>query len=211
MDKIQAASRAIESGRLVIVPTRRWYMLCCDAGNPQACAAIFSAKRRPIAKSLLLVLRSNDDAFRWFQIGRDAAALVRHFWPGDLALLLRWSDEESGSRYSAVGVPVALVTRPAGVLGDLARQTSVPIAATSANISGTPESQGSGPAISLEEVAAFLEESGAKVDIVIEGGICPEFMPMAIVDCSSVESSARIVREGTTHSRAIAAALRAAE
>ena len=208
MDRIQAASRAIEAGRVVIVPTTRWYMLCCDAGNPEACASIFTWKQRPISKSLLLVLRSNDEAFRWFQIDDDAATLIHNFWPGDLALLLRWSDVESGRRYSSVGAPVALVSRPAGILGDLANHTSVPIAATSANLSGTAESRGVGPAISPDEVAVFIEESGAKVDVVIEEGICPAFMPMTIVDCSSEESPARIVREGTTHSRAIAAALR---
>jgi L-threonylcarbamoyladenylate synthase len=108
-------------------------------------------------------------------------------------------------------VPVALVSRPDGVLGELARQTSVPIAATSANISGVAGTEGVGPAISPEEVASFLEESGAKVDLVIEGGICPEFMPMTIVDCSNAQILPRIVREGTTHSRAIAAALRTVE
>jgi L-threonylcarbamoyladenylate synthase len=207
MDKIQAAIHAIESGLLVIVPTRRWYMLCCDAGNPAACDAIFSAKRRPLTKSLLLVLRSNEEASRWFQIGPDAATLIRHFWPGDLALRLRWSETEFSNRCSAVGVPVALVSQPSGVLGDLARQSSVSIAATSANISGSPESQGVGPAISPEEVATFLQESGAKVAVVIEDGICPEFMPMTIVDCSSPNSRARIVREGSIHPRSIAAAL----
>jgi L-threonylcarbamoyladenylate synthase len=206
MDNLQAASRAIESGRLVIVPTSRWYMLCCDAGNPRACEAVFAAKRRPVSKSLLLVLRANEDALRWFKIGRDAQALIRHFWPGDLALLLQWTNIESANRYPAVGAP-ALVSQADGVLGDLARQTSVPVAATSVNFSGTPESPDIGPAISPGEVAAFIEESGIKVDVVIEGGICPGFMPMTIVDCSRAESNARIVREGTTHSRAIAAAL----
>jgi L-threonylcarbamoyladenylate synthase len=211
MDRLIAASKIIESGGLVIVPTRRWYMICCDAGNKEACAAIFSAKRRPMGKSLLLVLKSNEEAFRWFQVGRDAATLIHYFWPGDLALLLQWSHLEFASRYSSVGLPTALVSRAGGILGELAIRTSVPIAATSANISGASESEGAGPAICPEEVSAFLDESGARVDLVIQAGICPEFMPMTIVDCSNLEKPAQIAREGTTHSRAIAVALRGAE
>jgi L-threonylcarbamoyladenylate synthase len=51
--EIDLAAQAVEAGRLVIVPTSRWYMICCDASNTDACDRIFAAKQRPADKSLL--------------------------------------------------------------------------------------------------------------------------------------------------------------
>src|SRR5947209_3138152 len=100
---IDVAARAIEAGELIVVPTDRWYMICCDASNANACERIYRAKRRSKSKSLLLVLPSKDVAFNLFHIGPDAEILIEALWPGDLALLLRWSKAEMGLTYSAVG------------------------------------------------------------------------------------------------------------
>lgn len=206
--QVTRAARIIEGGGLVVVPTARWYMICCDAGNSEACARIYQAKRRPLAKSLLLVLPQTLAAKEYFLIDEAAERLMRHLWPGDLALRLRWASGEFGARYAAVGDKVALVGQPAGILGELATECSAHIAATSANISGTPTSPDEGPSISIPEVTAFAETASVPIDALIDGGLCPQFLHMTIVDCATTNKPPRIEREGTTHRRAVETALR---
>jgi L-threonylcarbamoyladenylate synthase len=182
-------------------------MVCCDAGNADACALIYRAKRRPEQKSLLLVLPSKEDAHSHFQISREAEILMEKLWPGDLALRLRWIDTEAGLRYSAVGSDVALVGHSEDTMGILAKRSSVLIAATSANISGDSSADGDGPAITLDEVLNFQKDGGVEFANILDGGICPQFTHMTIVDCSDLDSTVKIVREGVVHRRAVAAAL----
>ena len=201
---LDLATEAIHAGQLVIVPTSRWYMICADAANTGACRSIFDGKRRPAGKSLVFTSPSEADYGRLFAFSEDARTLADAFWPGDLALLLPWRDPQQAAAYPAVGAP-ALVTNPGGTLSALAAAAQLPLAATTANISGNAGPQDRGPAITLAEVEDFLAESGLKVAVAIDGGICPAANHMTIVDCSGAEGS--LVRPGLVHQRAIDAAL----
>jgi L-threonylcarbamoyladenylate synthase len=205
-DQIQHAAQAIEAGELVIVPTRRWYMICGDARNPAVCQRIYAGKRRPTTKALALVTPSQNVTHELFAINSHAERLIKAFWPGDLALILPWRDAATGQRHAAVGVPNALVVQEAGVLGDLARLVQVPLAVTSANISGDAGSSDPGPAITLDEVQEFVVEGNLDVALCVDGGICPAAHHLTIVECSN--GRARLVRPGLVHERSIEAALR---
>jgi L-threonylcarbamoyladenylate synthase len=198
------AAQAIRAGQLVIAPTSRWYMICADAANMEACRSIFAGKRRPAGKSLVFIAPHEPDYTGTFAFNDDAARLAAALWPGDLALLLPWRDPGQAARHPAVGSP-ALVTRPGGVLGALAAAAQIPIAATTANISGDAGPQDRGPAITLAEVDEFLAESGLTAAVAIDGGICPAGSHMTIIDCS--RKGASLTRAGMVHQRAIAAVL----
>lgn len=200
---VDLAVQALEAGNLVIVPTDRWYMICCDAGNADACAQIFAAKQRPVDKSLLLVLPKLEIADQLFRLNEQAKLLTTAFWPGDLALRAPWTDPANGSRYAAVGAPEALVTYAPGVLGELARRATCLVAATSANFSGT---SGPGPSVSLAEVQDFVALSDAKIPVAIDGGVCPIANHLTIVRCHDEQTE--ITREGVISSRAVFAALK---
>ncbi|GAA2507307.1 L-threonylcarbamoyladenylate synthase [Streptomyces gobitricini] len=201
---IDLAARAIESGELVIVPTSRWYMICADASNAQACDSIFKGKRRPGAKSLAYVAPSLASCQEHFKLGAEAERLATMFWPGDLALLLPWRSPEDAARHTGVGSP-ALTTVAPGVLGALASEAKVPVAATTANISGDAGPADLGPAVTIEEVHDFLAASGLTPSVIVDGGVCPAANHMTIVDCFTPE--AKLVRTGLVHQRAVSAAL----
>lgn len=202
--ELDSAARAIEAGELVIVPTARWYMICADASNADASGVIFQGKRRPSGKSLAYVAPSLAVCEQHFQLGAEARKLAETFWPGDLALLLPWRNPEDAACHAAVGSP-ALTTIAPGVLGELAARAKVPVAATTANISGDAGLDDLGPAVTLEEVHAFLAASGLTVSVIVDGGVCPAANHMTIVDCFT--SEARLVRTGLVHQRAVTAAL----
>ncbi|MEV6598809.1 Sua5/YciO/YrdC/YwlC family protein [Actinoplanes sp. NPDC051346] len=199
---VAIAARAIEAGELVIVPTDRWYMICCDAGNARACAAIFAAKKRPADKSLALVADTIDTVNRHFALTPDAQALAEEFWPGHLALRLPWRDATTAQAYSAVGTPEALVTIAPDVLGDLAANATCLVAATTANISGDG---GTSPSINIPEVAQFIAAAGIGDPLVIDGGVCSIANHLTIVRCTP--EATVVVREGVVHSRSVTAAL----
>ncbi|MFD7444001.1 L-threonylcarbamoyladenylate synthase [Streptomyces sp. NPDC059909] len=201
---LDLAVRALEAGELVIVPTRRWYMICADASNEQACDSIFKGKRRPSGKSLAYVAPSLAACDEHFHLGADARTLASMFWPGDLALLLPWRSPEGAARHAAVGSP-ALTTVAPGVLGELASAAKVPVAATTANISGDAGPDDLGPAVTVNEVHAFLAASGLTASVIVDGGVCPAANHMTIVDCFTPQ--ARLVRTGLVHQRSVSAAL----
>jgi len=207
LSDLASCGRLIEAGGIVAVPTDRWYMLCCDASNRSAWSRVYEAKRRDRSKPLALILPPRADLESHFHLSDDAKILINAFWPGDLALQLKWLTPELGRTYSSVGAETALVTQPSGSMALLAGHTAVYIAATTANMSGPAGPNGQGPAISVSEVLEFARLSGLELTAIADGGICPHFQHMTIVDCTDPASSARIVREGTTHPRSIMLAL----
>lgn len=204
---LTVAAAALDNGETVIVPTARWYMICCDASSAAACAAVYAAKRRPAAKSLLFALAAAWPVRQTFDVGDGADVLMRNFWPGDLALLLPWAS--AGQALASVGADAAMVCRPPGVLGALADHASVPVAATSANFSGTPGEGGSRPALTPVQAADFARASGLAPAVLVDGGICPHNVHLTVADCSAPAGQPRIVREGVVHRDAIMAALAA--
>lgn len=202
--ELDSAAEAVEAGELVIVPTRRWYMVCANANDADACQRIFTGKKRPTSKPLALVVPSARIAHELFVLSPRAQTLISALWPGDLAIITPWRDPAVGQRHAAVGTPHALITHDPGILGELATKSQVPIATTTASISSDPQA-GLGPAITVEEVDDFLQVSGMKVAFCIDGGICPAADHLTVVDCTDKET--RVIRTGLVHERAIAAAL----
>jgi L-threonylcarbamoyladenylate synthase len=199
------AIEAVESGKLVVLPTRRWYMVCANASDADACGRIFTGKRRPTAKSLLYVLPTREAAADLFELTTQAERLASAFWPGDLAMILPWRAAAMGEQHRAVGATNALVTLAPGVLGELATGSRVPIAATTVNISGGEGTIDRGPAITPMEVKQFVDATGVEVEYCVDGGICPLANHLTIVDCTS--HSSQVIRSGVVHDRAIEVAL----
>ena len=199
------AVHAVEAGELVVLPTRRWYMICANARDSEVCGQIFAAKGRPRSKSMAYVLPHFTAADELFVMTSPAQRLASAFWPGDLALILRWRDMTLGQQHESVGVPHALVTLDPGPLGELARRSRVPIAATTVNISSDAGPEAPGPAIATSQVQRFVADTGIDVAFCVDGGLCPLAHHLTIVDCTAGE--AVLVRPGIVHERAIVAAL----
>nr|WP_145491727.1 MULTISPECIES: Sua5/YciO/YrdC/YwlC family protein [Streptomyces] len=207
-ESLSDCARAIDSGEIVVVPTRRWYMLCADAGDADACERIFAAKERPRHKPLCLVWPSTAELSDSFVVNDAARKLVRALWPGDLALMLPWADPLDGELYPSVGASSALVTQDPGPLGRLTTMTRRPLATAVVSFSTGSAGPLPAPAISLGEVQNFLIASSLTSALVVDGGICPAANHLTVVDCSG--GAPRTVRAGEVHQRAIDAALESA-
>lgn len=202
---LREAAEALAAGELVVIPTARWYMVCANAADPVACRRIFRAKRRPSARSLVHVAPSIEACRSLYSLNTAAEKLIEAFWPGDLALMLPWLRPEDSEQHRAVGSP-ALVTLAPGVLGALAKASTVPIAATSVNVSAAARPGSPLPAITMDEVRGFFTGASEQPAVIIDGGICPAAAHLTIVDCATAQHP-RLVRHGLVHQIALEAAL----
>ncbi len=168
------------------LPTETVYGLGADASNAIAVMKIFEAKSRPCDHPLIVHIHSQDDLKHWAEhISEDALALVNHFWPGPLTLVVQKKshvlDEVTGS------LPTVALRCPAHPVMQaiLSKLSPMGLAAPSAN----PHKQ-----ISPTQASHVLSGLGGKIAAVVDGGACEVGVESTIVDVSATPY--RILRMG---------------
>ncbi|RMH72372.1 MAG: threonylcarbamoyl-AMP synthase [Actinomyces sp.] len=156
VDEIAAV---LAGGGLVVVPTDTVYGLVAAGDDAAAVARIFAAKRRPIEHRIAALVPDTSVAATLVVLGEAGRRLADAFWPGALTLV--------GHRTPAAAPVVVGDEHTLGVrcpdhelVRALARRLG-PLAATSANRSGTPTPLDASAAAAALEVAP---------DLVVDGG-----------------------------------------
>ncbi|MBY0573254.1 MAG: threonylcarbamoyl-AMP synthase [Undibacterium sp.] len=89
-EDLAQAVTLLEQGKLVAFPTETVYGLGADAENPQAVAAIYTAKGRPQNHPVIVHIAPEADINYWVQgCPAEAKILIQAFWPGPLTLILK--------------------------------------------------------------------------------------------------------------------------
>jgi len=174
-DLLKPCAEALRSGGLVAFPTETVYGLGANALMPSAVARVFEAKGRPQDNPLIVhVSRIESVPPLVREISPVASKLMEMFWPGPLTLLFPRSDlvpplVTAGLATVAVRMPDHPVAQR---LIDL---SGVPVAAPSANISGSP---------SPTTFEATLSDLYGKVDFVVDGGPAGIGVESTVLDIS---------------------------
>ncbi|MCD8026176.1 MAG: threonylcarbamoyl-AMP synthase [Clostridiales bacterium] len=184
---IEKAAKILRSGGLVGMPTETVYGLAADALNGKAVAKIFKAKGRP-ADNPLIVHISDFSEIEKYRLVREipvsARLLADKFWPGPLTIIMKKSgvipDEVSAGLDT---VAIRLPGHPAAQALIKAAQT--PLAAPSANLSGSPSPTTAGHVIN---------DLGGKIDAVIDGGACRVGVESTVITLAA--GTPRILRPG---------------
>ncbi|XHH08333.1 MAG: L-threonylcarbamoyladenylate synthase [Candidatus Bathyarchaeia archaeon] len=136
--KIQTAAEIIQKGGLVAFPTETVYGLGANALNANAVLALFKAKNRPLDNPPILHIADPAQVYQLAkEVPKNADALMKRFWPGPLTLIFKRS--EKVPRETVAGLDTVAVRMPKhNVALALIKQSGVPIAAPSANLSGKP-------------------------------------------------------------------------
>jgi L-threonylcarbamoyladenylate synthase len=138
-DAVASATHALRGGHLVVFPTDTVYGIACRADEPNATSRLFRAKRRPIALNLPVLAPSAGEALDLIQANDASRRLAGAFWPGALTLVLPRAERSMGwflgEQTRTIGVRV-----PDHPLSLALLERAGPLAATSANISGTAPS-----------------------------------------------------------------------
>ena len=161
-NEIDIAADIIKNGGIVAMPTETVYGLAADALNGEAVAKIFKAKGRPMDNPLIVHISDIKQIDMLVSEFPDKAKkLAEKFWPGPLTIVLPKSDiipDEVSAGLSTVAI--RFPSHP--VAHELIAKSS-PIAAPSANLSGSP---------SPTTVRHVLADMDGRIDAIVDGGDC---------------------------------------
>lgn len=175
MELLKRAADVIKHGGLVAFPTETVYGLGADTFNPKAVANIFRAKGRPMDNPLISHIAKIEDIERFArEIPDSAIKLAEHFWGGPLTIILKKKpgipDEVTA------GLDTVAVRLPShSIANALIRLSDTPIAAPSANLSGSP---------SPTTPQHCIADLDGRVDMIIDGGNSMIGIESTVVDLS---------------------------
>jgi L-threonylcarbamoyladenylate synthase len=180
------AAIMLRNGLLVAFPTETVYGLGADARNDRAVAAIFEAKGRPSFNRLIIHVADAAQADRYAVLDDRARSLASQFWPGPLTLVMpRRSDADISWLASAGMETIALRCPSHPVAQDLLRAFGGPVAAPSANLSGT---------VSATTAGHVAESLTSGVAMILDGGPARHGLESTIVGLTGPE--AMLLRPG---------------
>lgn len=175
----------IKAGGLVVFPTETVYGLGADATNESAVASIYTAKGRPSDNPLIIHVASADEAERYTYTNKLYYKLADAFMPGPLTVVLK--AKNTIPMKTRGGLDTVAVRCPSNEIArELIRLSGCPIAAPSANISGSPS-----PTNALH----VIDDMNGKVDVIIDGGNCDVGVESTIVKIES-DDSVTLLRPG---------------
>ena len=183
--KIKIAADKIMSGGLVVFPTETVYGLGADATNPIASKKIYEAKGRPSDNPLIIHIDTPEMADKYAYTNETYYKLASKFMPGPLTVVL--PAKNSVPKETRGGLETVAVRCPENVIArNLISACGIPIAAPSANISGTP---------SPTTADHVVDDMYGRVDIILDGG-CADFgLESTIIKIDS-DDSVTLLRPG---------------
>ncbi|MGN2641347.1 L-threonylcarbamoyladenylate synthase [Nocardia takedensis] len=192
---LSAATSALKSGRLVVMPTDTLYGLAADAFDSSAVNALLAAKRRGRDMPVPVLVGSwNTIDGLVFSVRPQARELIRAFWPGGLSLVVQQAPSlawDLGDTRGTVMLRMPLHPVALELLAEVG-----PLAVSSANVSGQP------PATTADQAR---DQLGDLVGVYLDGGPADHAVASTIVDLTADQP--RILREGAVSVREIAEVL----
>jgi L-threonylcarbamoyladenylate synthase len=181
---IATAGRAVQRGRLVILPTDTVYGVGADAFNADAVGRLLAAKGRgrQMPPPVLVSAKTTLDALA-VGVPEWAGTLVEALWPGPLTVVLRQQPSLQWDLGETRGTVAVRMPNHDVALELLAR--TGPLAVSSANRTGLPA------ATDADGADAML---GELVRVTLDGGPTAGPVPSTIVDCTGERP--RILRRG---------------
>ena len=170
------AARILCEGGLVAIPTETVYGLAANALDEKAVACIFEAKGRPQDNPLIVHISQMDDLVPLVtHIPETAKALAEAFWPGALTMIFHRSAlvpsiVSAGLDTVAVRMPSCPITR------DIIQKAGVPLAAPSANMSGSP---------SPTTASHVKNDLAGRVNAIVMGSDCTIGLESTVLDMTS--------------------------
>ena len=174
---IARAAKLLRDGELVAFPTDTVYGIGCRTEDEAALSRIYEAKRRDPEKAVPWLIGSMAAIGSKFRADDRAARLAERFWPGAVTLVLPASDGSATQAFRVPAHDVALALLAA----------TGPLAVTSANRSGEPET------LDADDVSIAFADSD-EPSAILDGGRVPGGVASSVVDLSG--PVARLLREG---------------
>ncbi len=179
------AGEILRKGGLVVFPTETVYGLGANALSSDAASKIYAAKGRPSDNPLIVHIAEPSDAEELVYTSALYYKLARAFMPGPLTVIMPKRDCIPGAVTANLNT-VAIRCPSHPVARALISCAGVPIAAPSANLSGSPS-----PTTALH----VKDDMTGRVDMIIDGGACEVGLESTIVKIES-ETELTLLRPG---------------
>lgn len=184
-EKLKEAADIIKNGGIVAIPTETVYGLAASAYDENAVKKIFDAKGRPQDNPLIVHICELSQLYEVAAaVPKNAEKLVKKFMPGPLTIILPKSERvpdivTAGLENVAVRMPLHETAR------EFIKQCGVPLAAPSANISGSP---------SPTSAQHVYDDLNGKIPLIIDGGECAVGVESTVI--SLVSDIPEVLRPG---------------
>lgn len=181
----------LKSECVIAVPTDTVYGVACTATSPKAVNDLFSIKCRDENKPVAVCLSDINELSRWAIINHLPNDLLHNLLPGPVTLILNCASKlnKSLSYNGKVGIRIP----DNDFIRSLVRGLGNPIALTSANLSGEPNS------VRVEEFKSIWDKLGA----VFDGGCLQRTNNASTIVDLSTPGCFYIVREGVAFSKTV--------
>lgn len=174
---VKIAASYIRKGEIAAFPTETVYGLGADAYNEKAVKKIFNAKGRPKDNPLIVHIASKKDIeVLAKEINLYAKKIINKFFPGPVTVILKKNEivpdiVTSGLDTIAIRMPASRIAR------ELIRLSGVPIAAPSANLSGSP---------SPTSYRHVLQDFKGKIPCILKGPDAKHGLESTVIDCTGI-------------------------
>lgn len=169
------AAAFIKAGEIAAFPTETVYGLGADAYNEKAVKKIFKAKGRPVDNPLIVHIANKKDINVLAQeITPSAKKIISKFFPGPVTVILK--KNEIIPPATTAGLDTIAIRMPAGRLAQqLIKAAGVPVAAPSANLSGSP---------SPTNFLHVLRDFNNKIPCLLIGPPAKYGLESTVIDCT---------------------------
>lgn len=183
--KYREAVSLLLNDEVVGMPTETVYGLAGNALSPSAVAKIFEAKGRPQDNPLIVHISQFDEIYSLASsVPESAKLLAERFWPGPLTMIVPKSDAVPDCVTARLDtVAVRCPSHP--VANRLIKESGVPIAAPSANLSGKP---------SPTRAEHVFDDMNGRIPLIIDGGECLDGVESTVI--LLVGDKPRLLRPG---------------
>ncbi len=160
---IEKSAEVLKNGGLVVIPTETVYGLAANALDENAVKKIYEAKGRPSDNPLIVHIASLDMLKPLvLEIPEKARLLAERFWPGPLTMIFKKSEVVPTT--ISGGLDTVAVRFPKNEIAcEIIKKAGIPLAAPSANLSGSPS-----PTTSRHAIADLSD----RVDVIINSHDC---------------------------------------
>jgi L-threonylcarbamoyladenylate synthase len=179
------AAKFILKSDVVAFPTETVYGLGADVFDEKAVRKIFSLKKRPHDNPLIVHIADKKQVNLIAEsVNETAKKLINKYFPGPLTIILK--KHEVVPDVVTTGLGTVAVRMPSSKIArDFIRACGVPVAAPSANLSGSPSPTG---------FAHVLEDFNGKVSCILIGPQSKYGLESTVIDCSG--NTPRVLRPG---------------
>ena len=184
-ENLQPYISLLEQEELVAIPTETVYGLAADATKSNAVKKIFALKKRPHFNPLIAHISDIKMAKSYGIFSATAEKLAAHFWPGPLTLIVPQGEKSCSDLVTSGLNTIGLRIPKSNITQELIRLFGKPLAAPSANVSGT---------LSPTHPDHVRSSFGANSPVILDDGACNIGLESTII--SILDDKVTLLRQG---------------